>query len=105
VGSGHILGKAHPSLALVLSIDGGLSAACRALAAEEIQRILREKGDIEDADPRSAEAPLVIANAPSVPFCIYHHASASNLWLQVADYCAWPSSPSGSEAKLLHLID
>jgi len=24
-----------------------------------------------------------------IPFCVYHHASASNTWLQVADYCAW----------------
>ena len=24
-----------------------------------------------------------------VPFCTYHHPSASNPWLQIADYCAW----------------
>ncbi|MEK6407667.1 MAG: DUF3800 domain-containing protein [Acidobacteriota bacterium] len=24
-----------------------------------------------------------------LPFHVYHHASASNSWLQVADYCAW----------------
>lgn len=24
-----------------------------------------------------------------VPFCIYHHPSMSNTWLQIADYCAW----------------
>ena len=30
------------------------------------------------------------AELPSgFPFHIYHHASASNLWLQIADYCAY----------------
>lgn len=26
---------------------------------------------------------------PTIPFHSYHHPSASNKWLQVADYCAW----------------
>lgn len=37
----------------------------------------------------STEAPSLVADAPIIPFCVYHHSSASNLWLQIADYCAW----------------
>lgn len=60
---------------------------------EEIHKILHEKGDLgPDVGPAArpiAETTSVVAGSPCVPFCVYHHASASNPWLQVADYCSW----------------
>jgi Protein of unknown function (DUF3800) len=54
---------------------------------EEIQKIIRE-GDDTEPQPGNDSATSGTC-AAGVPFCVYHHVSASNIWLQVADYCAW----------------
>lgn len=41
-----------------------------------------------DPEPLT-EGSSLVGDASPIPFCVYHHTSASNLWLQVADYCAW----------------
>ena len=45
--------------------------------AEVMQEILPDEGH------------SAVAESKGIPFSLYHHASASNAWLQVADYCAY----------------
>jgi hypothetical protein len=57
----------------------------RQVDAAEMQKILED----EDGAPEVREPQDFDAKTVSIPYCVYHHAGASNSWLQVADYCAW----------------
>jgi hypothetical protein len=44
----------------------------------------KQRAAVEASIKKAAHADL-----GGVPFCTFHHARASNAWLQVADYCSW----------------
>ena len=47
--------------------------------------VQNQKESVEKAVKQVCRAEL----GRGFPFCLHHHPSSSNAWLQVADYCAW----------------
>lgn len=66
-------------------LKGRLRDADRVLIYTDSIPVQRQVESVKKTIKVSCRAVL----PPSIPFCSYHHPSASNKWLQVADYCAW----------------